>query len=49
MAAIAGGTVRWVVGVAILLGFGWWFRQRRRAARKTLENNAANEKSLKQN
>ncbi|KAH7217621.1 hypothetical protein BKA60DRAFT_597157 [Fusarium oxysporum] len=45
VAAIAGGTVGGAVGVAILLGFGWWFH-RRRAARKTLEKNAADENVL---
>ncbi|KAH7150800.1 hypothetical protein DER46DRAFT_578809 [Fusarium sp. MPI-SDFR-AT-0072] len=49
VAVIAGGTVGGVVGVAIVLGFGWWFRRRRRPARKTLEKSAADEKYLKQN
>ncbi|EXM14365.1 hypothetical protein FOTG_17239 [Fusarium oxysporum f. sp. vasinfectum 25433] len=49
VAAIAGGTVGGVVGVAILSGFGWWFCRRRRAARKTLGKNAADKKSLKRN
>jgi LPXTG-motif cell wall-anchored protein len=47
VAAIAGGTVGGVVGVAILLGLGWWFRRRRRAARKTVEKPAGDEKSPK--
>lgn len=34
MAAIAGGVVGGVAGLALLSGLGWWFMRRRRRARQ---------------
>lgn len=45
VAAIAGGTVGGVVGVAILLGLGWWFWKKKRAARNKADESAVVEKS----
>lgn len=47
VAAIAGGTVGGVVGVAILAGLGWWFWRRERAARDKAEKTAVDEASSK--
>ncbi|UZP36772.1 hypothetical protein NXS19_004588 [Fusarium pseudograminearum] len=46
MAAIAGGTVGSVVGVAILVGLGWWF-WKKRSTRDQAGNGAVDENSSK--
>jgi hypothetical protein len=45
VAAIAGGTVGGVVGLAILAGLGWWWWKSKKAARVTAENSCADDKS----
>ncbi|PTD01184.1 hypothetical protein FCULG_00012704 [Fusarium culmorum] len=46
VAAIAGGTVGSVVGVAILVGLGWWF-WKKRSTRDQAGNSAVDENSSK--
>lgn len=45
VAAIAGGTVGGVVGVAILAGLGWWFWKRKSAARDTAKKSVVEKNS----
>jgi hypothetical protein len=45
VAAIAGGTVGGAVGIAILVGLGWWLWKRKKAVRVTAEKSSADNKS----